>query len=59
MIPRATRENVEQVVSWIRGGRIKPMISERVSLAETPAALARLTERKVTGKVVVLPELPI
>jgi hypothetical protein len=35
------------------------MLSEHVSLAETPAALARLTERKVTGKIVVLPEMSL
>ena len=57
--PAGHARNVAQVVSWIRSGRIKPMISERVSLAETPAALARLTDRKVTGKIVVLPEMSL
>jgi NADPH2:quinone reductase len=57
--PVGHSQNVELVVSWIRSGRIKPMLSEHVSLAETPAALARLTERKVTGKIVVLPEMSL
>jgi NADPH2:quinone reductase len=48
--------NVMQLVKWIAEGKIKPVISERVSLRDTPAAMTRLTERKVTGKVVVLPE---
>jgi NADPH2:quinone reductase len=48
--------NVQQLVKWIAEERIKPLISERVSLHDTPAAMTRLTERKVKGKVVVLPE---
>ncbi len=48
--------NVMQLIKWIAEGKIKPVISERVSLRDTPAAMTRLTERKVTGKVVVLPE---
>jgi NADPH2:quinone reductase len=43
-------------MSWLSEGRLRPAISERVPLRDTPAALARLYDRKVTGKVVVLPE---
>jgi NADPH:quinone reductase len=57
--PAGHSRNVELVVSWIRSGTIKPVLSEHVSLAETPAALERLTERKVTGKIVVLPEMSL
>lgn len=54
--PAGHVRNVGQLVQWLTQGKLKPVISERVSLRDTPAALARLTERKVKGKVVVLPE---
>lgn len=54
--PAGHVRNVKQLVQWIAAGRIKPLVSERVSLRDTPAALARLTERKVKGKIVVQPE---
>ncbi len=53
--PQGQRRNVEQLVAWFAEGRIKPAITERVSLAEAPAAMTRLLERKVKGKVVVVP----
>lgn len=54
--PAGHVRNVKQLAKWFAEGKIKPLISERVSLQDTPAAMARLTERKVKGKVVVLPE---
>ena len=36
-------------------GSIRPLVSERVPMAEAPAALARLASRGTVGKVVVLP----
>lgn len=54
--PAGHVRNVKQLARWFAEGRIKPVISERVSLRDAPAAMARLTERKVKGKVVVLPE---
>jgi len=54
--PAGHRRNVEQLVRWMAEGKIRPVISERVALRDTPAALERLTQRKVTGKIVVLPE---
>ena len=38
-----------------RAGKIRPLISARYSLEQTPAALQALLERKVQGKVVVVP----
>lgn len=54
--PAGHARNTRQLVQWLAEGRIRPLISERVSLAEAPAALLRVAERKVKGKVVVLPE---
>ncbi|MEW5890398.1 MAG: NADPH:quinone oxidoreductase family protein [Pseudomonadota bacterium] len=54
--PRGHERNLRQLVDWFGAGIIKPVVSERVPLAQAPAALARLTGRQVKGKVVVLPE---
>jgi NADPH2:quinone reductase len=53
--PQGQRRNVEQLAAWFAEGKIKPAVSERVSLAEAPAAMMRLLQRKVMGKVVVVP----
>lgn len=53
--PAGQRRNLEQLAAWFAEGRIKPAISERVSLEDAPAAMQRLLERKVKGKVVVVP----
>ncbi len=54
--PRGHERNVRQLVEWFAAGIIKPVVSERVPLAQAPAALARLIGRQVKGKVVVLPK---
>ena len=53
--PKGQRRNVERLSAWFAEGRIKPAVSERVSLADAPAAMTRLMQRKVKGKVVVVP----
>ncbi len=55
--PIGHQHNVEQLVDWLVAGKIKPVISERVSLQDAPAAMARLTQRQAKGKMVVLPEM--
>jgi len=53
--PAGQQRNVERLVAWFAQGKIKPVVSERVSLSEAPAAMQRLVQRKVMGKVVVVP----
>ncbi len=53
--PETNAANMAQLFSWLRAGKIKPLISARYALAEAPAALEALQARQVTGKVVVLP----
>jgi NADPH2:quinone reductase len=53
--PDGQRRNVEQLRAWFTEKKIKPAVSERVSLEEAPAAMARLLQRKVRGKVVIVP----
>jgi NADPH2:quinone reductase len=51
----ANAKNFEQVVAWIREGRIKPYISRRYRLDEAAQALTDMGSRKVIGKVVINP----
>jgi NADPH2:quinone reductase len=53
--PQGQRRNGEQLARWFAEGKIKPAVSERVSLEEAPAAMQRLLLRKVKGKVIVVP----
>jgi NADPH:quinone reductase len=54
--PAGQARNFEQLVQWIAAGRIRPLISDRVGLADAVGALQRMTRREVVGKIVVLPE---
>ena len=54
--PVGHTNNLKQLAAWFSEGKIKPFISERVSLEDTVAAMERLTSRQVKGKVVILPE---
>lgn len=54
--PAAHAANVRQLLAWLADGRIKPLISERVPLSGARAALQRMVQRQVVGKVIVLPE---
>jgi NADPH2:quinone reductase len=53
--PEGQRRNLERLAGWFSEGKVKPAITERISLAEAPAAMQRILERKVQGKIVVLP----
>ena len=50
--PALVAAQFRELFDWWRDGRLKPLISHRFDLAEAPAALALLRERKSTGKVV-------
>jgi NADPH2:quinone reductase len=47
---------VRQLVEWFDAGKVRPAVSERVPLDEAPAAMNRLIQRRVKGKIVILPE---
>lgn len=53
--PAGQQRLLEQLAAWFAEGKVKPVVTERVSLAEAPAAMTRLLQRKVKGKVVVVP----
>ena len=54
--PQAHRANVRQLLEWIAAGTLKPHVSARYPLAQGAQALKAMQERRVKGKVVILPE---
>jgi NADPH2:quinone reductase len=53
--PQANTANLAIMIDWIKQGKIRPHISRRYKLEETPQALIDMASRKVTGKVVITP----
>ncbi|MEO7742209.1 MAG: NADPH:quinone oxidoreductase family protein [Usitatibacter sp.] len=55
--PEAHKANTRQLVEWVASGELRPLISGRFPLARGAEALRAVKDRKVTGKVLVLPEV--
>jgi NADPH2:quinone reductase len=53
--PEANRANLRQLLAWLESGEIKPLVSASYPLAEAPTALRALLDRRVTGKLVLIP----
>jgi len=53
--PALVRASFGELFRMWEHGRLKPLVSRTFPLAETPTALTLLLERKVSGKLVVLP----
>lgn len=54
--PKANLAAIRELMTWMAEGKIKPHISGRYALVDTPRALNDMAARKVTGKVVILPQ---
>lgn len=54
--PKASQAAMRELMGWMAEGKIRPHISGRYALAETPRALNDMAARKVTGKVVIQPQ---
>jgi NADPH2:quinone reductase len=54
--PERVRESFAQLFAWWRDGQIKPLVSARYALDQVAPALAELTQRRATGKIVL--EMP-
>jgi NADPH:quinone reductase len=54
--PKANLAAMQQLMGWMAEGKVKPHISGRYALSETPLALNDMAARKVTGKVVIQPQ---
>ncbi|MBC2861369.1 NADPH:quinone oxidoreductase family protein [Stappia sp. 28M-7] len=53
--PEAHRDNMEQLLAWMREGRIRPHLHAVYPIEETARALRELADRKVLGKVIIRP----
>ena len=53
--PAGHMANAGQLLEWLGEGKVTPHISERVPLSGVTGAMQRMAERKVVGKVIVLP----
>lgn len=53
--PAGHRANMEQILAWVREGRLAPRIHGRYPLSEIRAAIGVLDRREAVGKVVVVP----
>jgi NADPH2:quinone reductase len=54
--PKLNAANVRELIGWIAAGKLKPHVSESFPLARGVEALRAMQDRKVKGKVVILPE---
>jgi NADPH2:quinone reductase len=54
--PKAAMTAIGELLGLIQSGKIKPKVTASYPLAKAPQALRDMMERRVTGKVVVLPE---
>ena len=53
--PKVNWENFQQLFAWYGEGKLKPHISKAYPLAQASVALRDMLERKVTGKVLLIP----
>ncbi|GIZ52595.1 NADPH:quinone oxidoreductase family protein [Noviherbaspirillum aridicola] len=54
--PKANAAAMQELMRWMAEGKVRPHISGRYALAETPQALNDMAARKVTGKIVIQPQ---
>nr|WP_314626710.1 NADPH:quinone oxidoreductase family protein [uncultured Noviherbaspirillum sp.] len=54
--PKANQAGMKELMGWLAEGKIRPHISGRYALSDTPTALNDMAARKVTGKVVIQPQ---
>jgi NADPH:quinone reductase len=56
--PRRAADELARIGSWIQDGRLTPVVTARLALADVPRALDDLLQRRVHGKLVVHPGAP-
>jgi NADPH2:quinone reductase len=52
--PDLLRRSAEELIAWYVEGKLKPLVTHRLPLAESVQAIKLLTERRAHGKVVVI-----
>ncbi|HEU0195699.1 MAG TPA: NADPH:quinone oxidoreductase family protein [Nevskiaceae bacterium] len=53
--PAINAENFAQLFTWVAAGRLRPVVSHHYPLAQAGQALRDMLERRVTGKIVLVP----
>ncbi len=53
--PKRNREYIQELLAWYEEGKIRPVVSQTYPLLQVADALNDIMNRKVTGKVVLLP----
>ncbi len=53
--PKQNAAGMAELMGWVAGGKLRPRISKQYSLDEVPQALTDMGQRKVVGKIVVVP----
>ena len=53
--PAQNARGLAELLGWVSSGQLKPLISREYSLDQVPRALRDLAERRVLGKVVIVP----
>ncbi len=53
--PQGGQTNISELIAWIRAGKLKPVVTAQYPLAETPRALDDMMQRRVQGKIVIVP----
>jgi len=54
--PQGHLRNMQQLLKWFASGKINPVVSDRIPLSGAAAAMQRMANRQIVGKLVVLPE---
>ena len=53
--PEGGQTNISEMIAWIRERKLKPVVTARYPLAEAPRALDDMMQRRLQGKVVIVP----
>ncbi len=53
--PVGGKKNVTEMIDWIKDGKLKPVISATYPLSKAPQALDDVMQRRVHGKVIIVP----
>lgn len=54
--PRRNQAHLQELVTWFTEGKLKPYISATYSISQAAEALNAMMQRKVAGKIVLLPQ---
>ena len=53
--PKNNAAGLTEMLQWMKQGKIKPFVSKTYTLDQTAQALIDMSERKVTGKIIITP----